>query len=92
MQQRERLFRELGIDWIVEFRRLRTADPRGVGVAAGLERDRFGDVFLVIDGWPSVRSDFDPLEGPISILAAQGLSFGVHVMVTAPRWGIFGRH
>ncbi|RZL22568.1 MAG: type VII secretion protein EccCa [Rhodococcus sp. (in: high G+C Gram-positive bacteria)] len=86
VQQRERLFRELGIDSMVEFRRLRTADPRGVGVAAGLERDRFGDVFLVIDGWPSVRSDFESLEGPISILAAQGLSFGVHVMVTAPRW------
>ena len=40
----------------------------------------------MIDGWPSVRSDFESLEGPISILAAQGLSFGVHVMVTAPRW------
>ncbi|NMM87865.1 type VII secretion protein EccC [Rhodococcus sp. SRB_17] len=86
VQERERLFRDHGIDSMVEFRRLRNSDPTGENVAAGFAHDQFGDVFLVIDGWPSVRSDFEPLEASINTLAAQGLSFGVHVIVTASRW------
>ncbi len=48
--------------------------------------DPFGDVFLVIDGWASVRHEFDTLEESITALAAQGLSFGVHVVLSASRW------
>jgi ESX secretion system protein EccC len=48
--------------------------------------DRFGDVFLVIDGWSRLRREFEALETSITDLAVQGLSFGVHVVVSASRW------
>ncbi|MBO0880831.1 MAG: type VII secretion protein EccCb, partial [Mycobacterium sp.] len=48
--------------------------------------DRFGDVFLVVDGWTNLRHEFETLEAPITALAAQGLSFGVHVVLSASRW------
>ncbi|OBA61770.1 type VII secretion protein EccC [Mycobacterium sp. 1100029.7] len=48
--------------------------------------DRFGDVFLVIDGWANVRHEFPELEEAITALAAQGLSYGVHVVLSASRW------
>jgi S-DNA-T family DNA segregation ATPase FtsK/SpoIIIE len=48
--------------------------------------DAYGDVFLAIDGWAAVRQDFDGLEEAITVLAAQGLAVGVHVMVSASRW------
>lgn len=48
--------------------------------------DPYGHVFLVVDGWATVRQNFEGLEGPITAIAAQGLSFGVHVVVTASRW------
>ena len=43
-------------------------------------------MFLVIDGWATLRQEFDLLEGPITAIAAQGLSFGVHVVIAASRW------
>jgi DNA segregation ATPase FtsK/SpoIIIE, S-DNA-T family len=46
----------------------------------------WADVFLVIDGWAGLRHEFDWLEEPITALAVQGLSFGVHVVVSASRW------
>jgi DNA segregation ATPase FtsK/SpoIIIE, S-DNA-T family len=50
------------------------------------QADPYGDVFLVIDGWAAVRQDFDALEAPITALAAQGLSYRIHVVITASRW------
>lgn len=80
IRKRERRFRELGIDSIDDYRLLRAAgDPKADG-------DPFGDVFLVIDGWAVLRQEFDNLEAAITAIAAQGLSFGVHVIVTATRW------
>ncbi|KZE99116.1 type VII secretion protein EccC [Rhodococcus sp. EPR-157] len=77
--RRERLFRQRGIDSMAEFRR-RKAESRID------DEDNFGDVFLVVDGWGSIRSDFEPLEPQLAALAAQGLSYGVHLLVTASRW------
>jgi S-DNA-T family DNA segregation ATPase FtsK/SpoIIIE len=64
---------------IVRSREARRADPVR-------EDDPFGDVLLVVDGWASLRLDFEALEAPITALAAQGLSFGVHVVLSAARW------
>jgi len=50
------------------------------------EVDVYGDVFLVIDGWSTVREEFPDLEATISGYAARGLSFGIHVILTAGRW------
>jgi S-DNA-T family DNA segregation ATPase FtsK/SpoIIIE len=57
---------------------------RQCGDAAG--HDAFGDVFLVVDGWHAMRQAFDALEPAITAIAAEGLSYGVHVMLTASRW------
>ncbi|WP_342772568.1 type VII secretion protein EccCb [Mycetocola tolaasinivorans] len=43
-------------------------------------------MFLIIDGIGTVRSDFESLETPIQLIAARGLSYGVHVVITAGRW------
>lgn len=48
--------------------------------------DPFVDVFLAIDGWATLRQEFESLEPRIIAIAAQGLSFGVHVILTASRW------
>jgi ESX secretion system protein EccC len=45
-----------------------------------------GETFLVVDGWAVLRQEFDGMEEAITAIAAQGLSFGVHVVVTASRW------
>ncbi len=78
--QRERLFRQRGIDSMLDFRRRRTENPVD-------DEDKFGDVFLVVDGWASIRSDFESLEPALASLTAQGLSYGVHLLITASRWG-----
>lgn len=89
LHQREERFRDLGIESITEFRRRkarlgqlseaeRSADP--------LSEDLFGDVFLVVDGWPTIRAEFDALEPALNALASQGLSYGIHLMLSANRW------
>jgi S-DNA-T family DNA segregation ATPase FtsK/SpoIIIE len=74
---RERYFRAHGIDSIESYRSRR---------AAGRVDDGYGDVFLVVDGWPTVRAEFEELEGQVQELAGRGLTFGVHVVVTSSRW------
>lgn len=45
-----------------------------------------GDAFLVVDGWAVARQEFDGMEEAVSAIATQGLSLGVHVVVTVSRW------
>lgn len=79
VRSREAVFGEHRIDSIARYRRLRAqrAAPRA---------DPFGDVFLVIDGWGALRHELEELEAPITALAVDGLSFGVHVVLSAARW------
>ncbi len=79
MRLREAWFREHHVDSIARYRQ-RAERPAASGA------DPFGDVFLVVDGWASVRHEFDWLEEAITALAVQGLSFGVHVVLSASRW------
>jgi DNA segregation ATPase FtsK/SpoIIIE, S-DNA-T family len=74
---REQYFRRNGIDSVETYRQRRRA---------GTVDDGYGDVFLVVDGWATVRGEFEPLEARIQTIAARGLSFGVHVVITANRW------
>jgi S-DNA-T family DNA segregation ATPase FtsK/SpoIIIE len=78
---RETRFGELGIDSMAEYRRRRAS--------GGAADDEFGDVFLIIDGWAVLRQDFDGVEAAVTTIAAQGLSYGVHVVLTASRWAEF---
>ncbi|MFE2942706.1 type VII secretion protein EccCa [Streptomyces sp. NPDC059255] len=78
LNRREEFFRANGIDSIATFRRKRAAGE--------LPGEAWGDVFLVIDGWGGFRNDYDMLEPIISDIAARGLGYGVHVVVTAARY------
>ena len=51
--------------------------------------DSVPELFLVVDGWAGLRQEFDPVADSIIALAAQGLSYGVHIMVSATRWAEF---
>ncbi|SPM38565.1 secretion protein EccC [Mycobacterium numidiamassiliense] len=80
VRTREARYRDHGVHSIAQYRQLRI-DRTDVA-----DEDPFGDVFLVIDGWGSLRHEFGELEESIISLAAQGLSFGVHVVLSASRW------
>ncbi|WP_329106252.1 type VII secretion protein EccCa [Micromonospora sp. NBC_01699] len=80
LAERERRFADLGVDSMVAYRKRRAAGGTGPG------SDPFGDVFLVVDGWPTLRGEYDDLEPMITDLATRGLSYGVHVVGAAPRW------
>jgi S-DNA-T family DNA segregation ATPase FtsK/SpoIIIE len=83
LTERERRFAELGVDSMASYRRRRAAS----GVAGvGVDDDPFGDVFLVVDGWATVRGEFEDLEPVITDIATRGLSYGIHVVAGAARW------
>jgi S-DNA-T family DNA segregation ATPase FtsK/SpoIIIE len=77
LAERERLFAERGLDSMAAFRAapFATADGR-----------TFGDVFLVVDGWMTLRQEYEQLEEAIGVLAARGLAYGIHVVLSANRW------
>jgi S-DNA-T family DNA segregation ATPase FtsK/SpoIIIE len=97
LTERERRFSAAGIESMAAYRRHRAAagaggagGPGGPGGATaalgGAGSDPWGDVFLVIDGWATVRSEFDDLEPVITDLATRGLSYGIHLVAAASRW------
>ncbi|MFI9274610.1 type VII secretion protein EccCa [Kitasatospora sp. NPDC052896] len=77
LERREREFTERGLESMDAYRRLR---------ALRQVDDPYGDVFLVVDGWFTLRQDFDDLEPRVMELAVRGLSFGIHVVASAVRW------
>jgi S-DNA-T family DNA segregation ATPase FtsK/SpoIIIE len=78
LARRERLFRAAGVGSVEEFRARR---------AAGEFTDEPAtDLLLVVDGWIVLRGEFEDLEGRLLPLAAQGLSYGLHLAVSANRW------
>ena len=44
-------------------------------------------MFLVIDGWSTLRAEFDDLEMEIQQLAARGLTFGLHIVTAVDPLG-----
>ena len=77
MDDRERYFRAHSIDSMDTYRR---------GRLEGRYDDGYGDVFLVIDGWGALRSEFDGLDRTVTTMMSRGLSLGVHLIVSAARW------
>jgi S-DNA-T family DNA segregation ATPase FtsK/SpoIIIE len=71
---REELFRREGFDSPQALRRARAA--------GSLPADVPGAVFLIVDGWGSFREDFDLLENEVGEIAARGLNYGVHVVLS----------
>lgn len=80
VDRREAYFRAQGIDSIETYRSRR---------AQGRVDDGYGDVFLVVDGWSTLRADFDDLEAELQQLATRGLTFGMHLIVATSRWADF---
>ncbi|MFD5034724.1 type VII secretion protein EccCa [Streptomyces sp. NPDC058220] len=78
LNRREEFFRANGIDSIGTYRRKRAAGE--------LPGEAWGDVFLIIDGWGGFKNDYDMMEPVISDIAARGLGYGIHVVVTAARY------
>ncbi|TCC22334.1 type VII secretion protein EccCa [Kribbella sindirgiensis] len=75
---RERQFAQDGIDAMAAYRKLRRD-----GAYADAP---YGDVFLVVDGWLTIRNDFDDLEPVLADIATRGLAYGVHLVIGAARW------
>ncbi|NGO78052.1 type VII secretion protein EccCa [Streptomyces sp. YC504] len=79
LARREEYFRTAGIDSIATFRRMRA---RG---EISFTDQPWGDVFLVIDGWGNFRSEYENLDPLVVEIAARGLGYGIHVVLTASR-------
>ncbi|MFD4656757.1 type VII secretion protein EccCa [Kitasatospora sp. NPDC058444] len=77
--RREQYFAELGIDSVAAFRRRRAA--------GGLPDEAHGDVFLVIDGWNTLRQEFNDLVQLLTLMSQRGLNYGVHLVIATTRWG-----
>jgi DNA segregation ATPase FtsK/SpoIIIE, S-DNA-T family len=80
LAEREQLFADHAVDSAAAFR------SRRAELAAYAKDGRaFGDVFLVVDDWTTLRADYEALEEPITALAQRGLGFGIHVVITNNR-------
>ncbi|GAB3998336.1 hypothetical protein GCM10029992_23860 [Glycomyces albus] len=79
LNEREAFFTANKIDGMSTYRRMK-ADGR-------YAEDPYGDIFLVIDNWMTLREDFEPFVDQVKTIGNRGLAYGVHVITTATRWG-----
>jgi S-DNA-T family DNA segregation ATPase FtsK/SpoIIIE len=77
LERRETEFPAQGIDSMTTFRSRYANSGDGSG---------YGDVFLVIDGWLTLRQEYESLEDAVTRLAGRGLGYGIHVVLSANRW------
>ena len=75
--ERERRFRDLGLDSMAAWHELRRN---------GLDLGGYGEVFLLVDNWAGFVRELPELEAEVTELAASGMHYGVHVVVSANRW------
>jgi S-DNA-T family DNA segregation ATPase FtsK/SpoIIIE len=75
--ERERRFRDLDVAAMDAWHALRRT---------GLDLGGYGEVFLVVDNWGALVRELPDLEPELSELAALGLHFGVHLVLSANRW------
>ncbi len=79
LTRREECFRTADIASIADFRARRARGDISV------TDQPWGDVFLIIDGWGNFRSEYEGLEPAVLDIAARGLGYGVHLILTASR-------
>ncbi|MFF8017090.1 type VII secretion protein EccCa [Streptomyces sp. NPDC007929] len=79
LNRREEFFRSAGIASIADFRARRARGDIAV------TDQPWGDVFLVIDGWGNFRAEYEAMDQVIHDIAARGLGYGVHLILTASR-------
>ncbi|BCJ68654.1 type VII secretion protein EccCa [Polymorphospora rubra] len=78
MQARESLFASRGVEGIAAYRRAKRDGH--------FTEDPFGDLFLVVDGWPTLRGEYEDLEPLVTELANRGLGYGIHILASSNRW------
>lgn len=78
LDERERLFAEHGIDSADAMRHLHRTGRLPQLAAA--------DVVLIIDNYPVLKNDYEDLADLVHDIAARGLGYGVHLVLTAGRW------
>ncbi|WP_350279200.1 type VII secretion protein EccCa [Kribbella sp. HUAS MG21] len=76
--EREKAFAAAGIDSMQTFRERRRRGEAG--------DSPYGDVFLVVDGWQTIRNDYEDLEQALGDIATRGLAYGVHLVISVARW------
>ena len=74
---RERRFRDLGVDSMGSWHSLRRT---------GLDLGGYGEVFLLVDNWGALVREQPELEAEITELAGLSLHYGVHLVLAANRW------
>ncbi|MGW7576433.1 type VII secretion protein EccCa [Streptomyces sp. NPDC054765] len=79
VEHRERLFRELGIGSVADFRRMRDEGSLPEGTRAA-------DIVLVVDNWGAVRTTVDDADATLTDIAVRGLGVGIHLILTVGRW------
>ncbi|RJF41250.1 type VII secretion protein EccCa [Actinomyces sp. 2119] len=77
LDDRERYFRANRVDSIQTYRHQRSA---------GNLDDGYGDIFLVVDGWGTLRADFEDVAAQMMNLASRALALGVHFVLSSVRW------
>ncbi|MGH3933769.1 MAG: type VII secretion protein EccCa, partial [Pseudonocardiaceae bacterium] len=78
VEDREGRFRELGVDSMATYRQLQAQGQ--------VPDDRFGDVFLAVDGWGVLRQHYEDLEHELLGLIGRSLNYGVHIVISCHRW------
>ena len=78
LQSREALFAAHAVDGIGTYRRAKREGR--------FPQDPYGDIFLVVDGWLTLRNEFEDQEPLIADLVNRGLGFGIHLLVVTNRW------
>ncbi|MET7962660.1 type VII secretion protein EccCa [Micromonospora zamorensis] len=63
--------------------RERTMRAEGIETFADLDAPH---VFLMIDNWGALRTEFEGAEAAVNEIAARGLGAGVHLVITSGRW------
>lgn len=80
---RERLFREHKISTMADYRRLRTNPDYPL-----LNEDRYGDVYIMIDGWDAAVGEGQVLQfrgSEVGSLIVGALNYGVHLVLSTAR-------
>jgi len=78
LAEREEMFGRLAVDSVDQMREKFRAGRLPELVVA--------DMFLVIDNWPALRSDFEDMADLVQDLATRGPGYGIHVVLTTGRW------
>jgi S-DNA-T family DNA segregation ATPase FtsK/SpoIIIE len=86
LDQREQRFAAHGIQGMAAYRALRARHEAAGTTFDDPFDDPFGDVFIVVDGWFTLRQNFETGEAALRDLAGRALNYGIHLVLSTGRW------